>query len=113
MAQTKCESANWARDLANKPGNALTPSLLAEEALAMAKENDTEAYVLDEAQMKELGMDSLLAVSAGSKEEAKMIVIKHTHPDAKKTIALVGKGLTFDAGGMSLKPGKGHGRNEV
>ena len=107
LAQTKCESANWARDLANKPGNALTPTILAEQALAMARETDTEAYVLDEAQMKELGMDSLLAVSAGSKEEAKMIVIKHTHPDAKKTIALVGKGLTFDAGGISLKPGKG------
>ena len=107
LAQTKCESANWARDLANKPGNALTPSILAEQALAMAKETNTEAYVLTESEMKELGMNSLLAVSAGSKEEAKMIVIKHTHPDAKKTVALIGKGLTFDAGGISLKPGKG------
>ena len=64
LAQTKCESANWARDLANKPGNALTPSILAEQALTMAKETGSEAYVLDEAQMQELGKNSLLAVSA-------------------------------------------------
>ncbi|MCM8535473.1 MAG: leucyl aminopeptidase [Lentisphaeraceae bacterium] len=107
LAQTKCESANWARDLANKPGNALTPSILAEEALSMAKEFDCEAYALGEKEMTELKMNSLLAVSQGSAEEAKMIVIKHTHPQATKTIALVGKGLTFDAGGISLKPSKG------
>ncbi|MCM8541070.1 MAG: leucyl aminopeptidase [Lentisphaeraceae bacterium] len=107
MAQTKCESANWARNLANKPGNALTPTILAQEAEAMAKETGAEFEVFDEKKMKSLGMNSLLAVSQGSDEEAKLIFIKHTHPDAKKTIAIVGKGLTFDAGGISLKPGKG------
>ena len=107
LAQTKCESANWARDLANKPGNALTPTILAQEAEKMAKETGAEFEVFDEKKMKKLGMNSLLAVSQGSDEEAKLIFIKHTHPDAKKTIAIVGKGLTFDAGGTSLKPGKG------
>ena len=107
LAQTKCESANWARNLANKPGNALTPSILAKEAEAMAKETGAEFEVFDEKKMKKLGMNSLLSVSQGSDEEAKLIFIKHTHPDAKKTIAIVGKGLTFDAGGISLKPGKG------
>ena len=107
LAQTKCESANWARNLANKPGNALTPSILAQEAEAMAKETGAEFEVFDEKKMKELGMNSLLSVSQGSDEEAKLMFIKHTHPDATKTIAIVGKGLTFDAGGISLKPGKG------
>lgn len=107
LAQTKCESANWARTLANKPGNALTPSILAKEAEAMAKETGAEFEVFDEKKMAKLGMNSLLAVSKGSDEEAKLIFIKHIHPDAKKTIAIVGKGLTFDAGGISLKPGKG------
>lgn len=107
LAQTKCESANWARDLANKPGNALTPCKLADAAKAMAEETDAKYHHLDEAQMAELGMNALLAVSQGSIEEARMIFVEHTHPDATETIALVGKGLTFDAGGISLKPGKG------
>jgi leucyl aminopeptidase len=107
LAQTKCESANWARNLANKPGNHLTPTILANEAKAMAEETGAEFYALDEKEMKKLGMNAILAVSAGSDEEARLIVVKHTHPDAKKTIAIVGKGLTFDAGGISIKPGKG------
>lgn len=107
LAQTKCESANWARDLANKPGNALTPCILADEAKAMAEQTGAEYYHLDEAQMKELGMNALLAVSQGSSEEARMIFVEHKHPKAKETIVLVGKGLTFDAGGISLKPSKG------
>ena len=106
VAQTKCESANWARDLGNHPGNEMTPVKLAAEAKAMAEETGAEYYELNEAEMAELGMDSLLSVSKGSEEEARLIVIKHTHPNAKKTIAIVGKGLTFDAGGISLKPGK-------
>jgi leucyl aminopeptidase len=107
LAQTKCESTNWVRDLANRPGNHLTPSILADEARKMAEETGAEFYALDEEQMGDLGMNSLLAVSAGSKEEARLIVVKHFHPEAEKTIAIVGKGLTFDAGGISLKPGKG------
>jgi len=107
LAQVKCESANWARDLANKPGNALTPVKLANAAKAMAEETGAKYHHLDEAQMSDLGMNALLAVSQGSSEEARMIFVEHTHPDATETIALVGKGLTFDAGGISLKPGKG------
>ncbi|NQZ56374.1 MAG: leucyl aminopeptidase [Lentisphaeraceae bacterium] len=106
LAQTKCESANWARDLANKPGNILTPTALADEAKAMAEETGAVYYHLDEEQMRELGMNSLLAVSQGSVEEARMIFVEHKHPKATETIVLVGKGLTFDSGGISLKPGK-------
>jgi leucyl aminopeptidase len=107
LVQTKCESSNWARDLANCPGNAMTPVILAAAAKEMAEETGAEYYELDEAQMAELGMNSLLCVSAGSEEEARLIVVKHTHPQATKTIAIVGKGLTFDAGGISLKGSKG------
>ena len=104
-AKTICESANWARDLANAPGNAMTPSILAKKAEKMVEATSTTSCIMGEKLMKKLGMNSLLAVSAGSEEEAKLIILEHKHPEATKTIAIVGKGLTFDAGGISLKPG--------
>ena len=101
------ESTNFARDLGNHPGNKLTPTILADKALALAEEFEVDAEILDENLMKELGMGSLLAVSQGSDEEARLITLKYTHPSATQTVALVGKGLTFDAGGISIKPSKG------
>jgi leucyl aminopeptidase len=106
-AQTFTECANYARDLGNAPGNALTPKILAEKARELAKETESEIEVLGETDMEKLGMGALLSVSQGSSEEAQLITLKHTHPSANKTIAIVGKGLTFDAGGTSLKPSKG------
>ncbi len=96
-----------ARDLGNLPGNICTPTYLADQALALAKEFAIKTEVLEEHDMEKLGMGSLLSVSRGSRQPAKLIVMKYSGGGADSTgapIALVGKGLTFDAGGISLKP---------
>ncbi|MCB1923789.1 MAG: leucyl aminopeptidase, partial [Gammaproteobacteria bacterium] len=95
-----------AKDLANLPGNLCTPTYLAEQAQALARgSRKLKVTVLSEAQMQKLGMGSLLSVSRGSRQPAKLIVLEYKggKPGAKP-IALVGKGLTFDAGGISIKP---------
>ena len=105
------ESMNFTRDLANEPPNILTPTEMANRAAKMAKAVGLKIEVLDEAKMKKLGMGSLLSVSLGSEQPAKLIVLRYL--PAKNTskkgelLALVGKGITFDTGGISLKPGDG------
>lgn len=105
------ESMNFTRDLANEPPNILTPTEMANRAKKMAKETGLKIEILDEAKMEKLGMGSLLSVSKGSEQPAKMIVMRYT--PTKNTgkkgelLALVGKGITFDTGGISLKPGEG------
>jgi len=97
---------NYMRDLANLPGNVCTPSHLAKEARALAKKTpNMRCKVLSEADMKKLGMGSLLSVTAGSEQPAHLIVLEYTGA-AKSTRPniLVGKGITFDTGGISLKP---------
>jgi leucyl aminopeptidase len=102
---------NFTRDLANEPPNILTPTEMARRAQAMAKEVGLKCEVLDEARMTKMGMGSLMSVSIGSEQPAKLIVLRYT-PE-KNTgskgdlLALVGKGITFDTGGISLKPGEG------
>ncbi len=98
--------SRFAKDLANLPGNLCTPSYLAEQAQALARgKRKLKANVLSEAQMDRLGMGSLLSVSRGSRQPAKLIVLEYKGGKAgSKPIALVGKGLTFDAGGISIKP---------
>ena len=102
--------ACFARDLGNTPGNHMTPTQMAAEArkLAQGKANIT-CKVLEEAEMKKLGMGSLLSVSRGSAEPAKLVHLKYSPSSKarKKRIALVGKGLTFDTGGISIKPSRG------
>jgi leucyl aminopeptidase len=97
-----------ARELGDLPGNVCTPAYLANEAKQLARgEAKLSVKVLEEKQMKELGMGALLSVSAGSEEPAKLIVM--TYQGAAKNVApvaLVGKGITFDTGGISLKPGQ-------
>ena len=95
-----------AKDLANLPGNICTPSYLAEQAQTLARgKGKLKTTVLSEAQMKRLGMGALLSVSRGSRQEAKLIVIEYKGgKPGSKPVALVGKGLTFDAGGISIKP---------
>ena len=109
--QTIGESMNFTRDLANEPPNILTPTEMARRAAAMAKEVGLKCEVLDEAKMTKMGMGSLMSVSHGSAQEAKMIVLKYTpvKSTAKKgeLLALVGKGITFDTGGISIKPAEG------
>jgi leucyl aminopeptidase len=105
------DSMNFTRDLANEPPNILHPTEMAKRAQAMAKETGLKCEILDEAKMTKLGMGSLMSVSIGSEQPAKMIVLKYTpaKSTAKKgeVLALVGKGITFDTGGISLKPGEG------
>jgi leucyl aminopeptidase len=95
------------KDLGNLPGNVCTPTYLAEQALALAKAHKSiSATVLEEKDMKKLGMGSLLSVSQGSEQPAKLITLEYYGTDKKhKPIVLVGKGITFDSGGISLKPG--------
>ncbi|UCB52182.1 MAG: leucyl aminopeptidase [Candidatus Zixiibacteriota bacterium] len=109
---TDGEISAWAtslsRDLANRPGNYLTPTRLADEATRLARENKLKCTVLSESQVRKLKMNTFLAVASGSKEPAKLIVLEYL-PSRKRagTLALVGKGITFDAGGLSLKSTEG------
>lgn len=96
-----------ARELGNLPGNVCTPTYLAEQALALADEcEELTTTILDEDEMEKLGMHSLLSVGKGSSEASKLIVMEYkgTDPETKPHV-LVGKGITFDTGGISLKPG--------
>ncbi|MBC8029751.1 MAG: leucyl aminopeptidase [Pyrinomonadaceae bacterium] len=104
------ESVNVTRDLANEPGAYMTPTIMAERAREVATEFNLSIDVLDEARMEQEGMGSLLSVTRGSEEPAKLIVLKYTPPNADEAknglLAFVGKGVTFDSGGISLKPGE-------
>lgn len=99
----------FAKDLANMPGNICTPTYLAEQAEALSeRENTIKTRVLEEAEMEALGMGALLAVSRGSSQPAKLVIMEYMNgPKSAKPIVLVGKGVTFDAGGISIKPGAG------
>nr|VFK51701.1 MAG: aminopeptidase A. Metallo peptidase. MEROPS family M17 [Candidatus Kentron sp. TUN]VFK52297.1 MAG: aminopeptidase A. Metallo peptidase. MEROPS family M17 [Candidatus Kentron sp. TUN]VFK52722.1 MAG: aminopeptidase A. Metallo peptidase. MEROPS family M17 [Candidatus Kentron sp. TUN] len=96
-----------ARDLGDLPGNICTPTYLAEQARAMAEDKKSVTVeILEEKEMAELGMGALLAVARGSREDAKLILLQYKGgKEGDKPIVLVGKGVTFDAGGISLKPG--------
>lgn len=99
---------NLAKNLGNLPGNICTPTYLADQAIKLGKDFDSvKTTVLDEAEMEELGMGSLLSVSRGSRQPAKLITMEYKGAGDAKPVVLVGKGLTFDAGGISLKPAQG------
>lgn len=106
------DAMNYTKDLANLPGNICTPTYLADKAKDLAKTSKKlTCKVLSEAEMEKLGMGSLLSVSKGSREEAKLITLNYKGLEKKKggeksakPYVFVGKGLTFDAGGISLKP---------
>jgi len=94
-----------AKDLGNLPGNVCTPAYLAEQAKELAKRYRMKLQVLDRADMEKLGMGTLLSVARGSAEPPKLIVLEYRGgPKKQKPVALVGKGVTFDTGGTSLKP---------
>jgi leucyl aminopeptidase len=104
------EAQNFTRELVNEPANIMTPTLLADRARAMAAEVGLEFEVLDESRMRQLGMGSLLGVSQGSAEPPALIIVRYKPPQAPKTsdhLGLVGKGVTFDTGGVSIKPADG------
>jgi leucyl aminopeptidase len=100
---------NLARELGNTPANICTPTHLAEQARALARRHTRlRCRVLDEKQMLALGMHSLLSVTAGTREPARLIVLEYRGgAKDERPYALVGKGITFDSGGISLKPGAG------
>ena len=100
------EATNFARDLVNEPPNVLTPTELANRASLVARQFDLDCQVLDRPQMQELGMGGLLGVSQGSAEPAKFIILRYRGAPEREgsDLALVGKGITFDTGGISIKP---------
>ncbi|MDV2080471.1 leucyl aminopeptidase [Marinobacter xestospongiae] len=100
---------NFTRDLGNTPPNICHPTWLAKQAEKLAKDfGNIKTEILDEKEMKKLGMNTLLSVAAGSKQPARLIVMEYRGGKAKdKPHVLVGKGITFDSGGISLKPGEG------
>jgi leucyl aminopeptidase len=100
------ENVNRARSLINEPGNVVTPEVIAVEAGEIAREVDLEAEVLDPAALRAKGYAGILRVGAGSGNPGRMAVLRHVPgKPSKETLALVGKGITFDSGGISLKPG--------
>jgi len=104
------ESQNYARELVNEPSNHLTPRMLAERAEAMAREAGLGVEILDERKIAELKMGALLSVAQGSAEPPRLIVITYTPPQTRPgapVIGLVGKAITFDTGGISIKPAEG------
>lgn len=100
---------NYARDLGNRPGNICFPEYLADQALALAAQypDMLQVTILDEQQMADLGMYAFLAVSKGSDRPGRVITIEYKANTDQAPIVLVGKGVTFDTGGISLKPGAG------
>jgi leucyl aminopeptidase len=99
-----------ARDLVNRPANYATPTILAQHAQEIADEFGLICQVLEEAEMAELGMGSLLGVAQGTEEPAKFIILEHNAGrNDLDTVVLVGKGITFDSGGISLKGREGMG----
>ncbi len=108
FGQAIANGMTLAKDLGNAPGNICTPTYLAKEARKLANKHKKLAInVLNEKQMEKLGMNSLLSVSHGSAQPAKLIVLQyHGAKRSEAPIALVGKGITFDSGGISIKPGR-------
>lgn len=109
QGQAIAEGVAYTKNLADLPGNICTPAYLAEQALELGRNYlELKIKILDEAELKELGMGSFLSVSRGSRQPAKLIILEYQGSNARnKPVVLVGKGLTFDAGGISLKPGLG------
>jgi leucyl aminopeptidase len=103
-ATATADGADLARTLGNLPPNICTPSYLAAEAAKLAREFKLGLEVLERKDMEKLGMGALLAVTRGSHQPPKLIVLKYQGRKGGKTLALVGKGITFDTGGISLKP---------
>lgn len=104
-AQAICAGVHLARDLVNAPGNLKSPEFLAMQAVAMAEQNGITAHLLDQARLHQLGCGALLGVAQGSTRPPYLIILEYSgDPTGTAPLALVGKGVTFDTGGISLKP---------
>jgi len=106
LGQAIADGANLTKDLGNLPPNYCTPTYLGSVAKKIAKDNQMKVKVLGKTEISKLKMGSFLSVAKGSREEPKFIILEHMKgAKSQKPIVLVGKGITFDAGGISLKPG--------
>ncbi|MDO9527612.1 MAG: leucyl aminopeptidase [Syntrophales bacterium] len=104
-AEIISDAVYFARDLVSTPGNEMTPTILADKAGEIAGKKNVKLKVLDSHEMEELGMNALLGVARGSSEPPKFIVLEYNGgKKGDKAVALVGKGVTFDSGGISIKP---------
>ncbi len=101
------EATNFSRDMANEPSNVLTPTEFAARAEAMAREQGLGCRILDRAECERMGMGSFLGVAKGSAEPPKFIVLTYQNGGEAKPLGLIGKGITFDTGGISIKPAAG------
>ncbi len=103
------ESQNFTRDLVNEPGNRMTPTIMADRAKAMCDETGLACEIYGPEKIKALKMGAFWSVSQGSDEEPRLIVMRYEPEKApkKRVLGLVGKGITFDSGGISIKPGEG------
>jgi leucyl aminopeptidase len=108
VGQAMAGGANFARDLANEPPNTLFPAELAERARALANANGMKVEIFEPEELRRRGMGAILAVGQGSANGPRMIVLRYEGDpgNTKPTLGLVGKGITFDTGGISLKPGQ-------
>jgi len=107
LGRFHAEATCYARDLASHPGNVVTPSFFEEQARAIAKESGLKCTVLGPDEMKSRNMNALLGVAQGSRQEPRLIMLEYDCGNSKADkVAIVGKGLTFDSGGISLKPSK-------
>jgi leucyl aminopeptidase len=100
-----CEGTTQARDWVNTPSNEKTPEKFTRSIVNLAKKQRLKVQVLNESQLRQKKFGALLAVSAGSQSKPSMVILEHRVPGAKKTLALVGKGVTFDSGGLNIKTG--------
>ncbi len=105
VGRVLAEAQNFTRDLVNEPGNVITPVKLAEIAQEIAKEYGFEIKVYDEKEIEKMGMNAYLAVAKGSANPPRFIHITYKPKKSSKKVALIGKGLTFDSGGLNIKPG--------
>src|SRR5205823_14479977 len=98
------EATNLCRDWGGFSGEEAAPERYGERAELLARRHGLKAEVMDKARIRELGMGGLLAVNQGSGREPRFVVLSHEPRNAKGTVVLVGKGITFDSGGISIKP---------
>ena len=101
-----CEAVFYARDLANSPPNVINPNALANSAKTLEKMKNIHVDILNQNQIKDLGMNGIISVGKGSENEPKLIIVEYNNSTTSKDkpIVLVGKAVTFDTGGISIKP---------
>ena len=104
LGKVLAEAANYTRDIVNEPGNVITPESLAELSKELSKKYDFECKVFDEKKLEKNKMVGILTVGRGSKNPPRFIHIAYKPKGAKKRVVLVGKGVTFDSGGLNIKP---------